>query len=137
VFTEAELGRITNFLSSTFYRNFQLYACVFAGMKRNVLSHVSSIALETPVPPRPLANATEIEPVQEAEAPRAPGQAAGGEEGEGKTATAAPQVAAALMPVVDFRVFAALEETVAAAKAKDGARQEELAALKARLADSQ
>ena len=129
LFSVNELERITQFMSNTFYRNYTLYACTFAGMKRNVLSHVSSVALETPVPPAPLAGATEIMPEEDAAPLRPPGEEKGGEAG----ADAGPAVRAEHTPVVEYRVFAAMEGSVASAKEQSEARQKELAELTARL----
>ena len=127
-FSVAELERITAFMSGSFFRNYTLYACTFAGMKRNVLSHVSSVALETPVPPAPLAGATEIMPEEEAAVVRPPGEEKGGE-----AADTGPAVRAEHAPVVEYRVFAAMEGSVASAKEQAEARQKELAELTARL----
>ena len=130
MFTVKDLEKITGFMSGTFYRNYKLYACAFAGMKRNVLSHVSSVALETPVPPEPLAGATEIQPMEEKEA-RPPGEDLAR---EGKDA--GPSVRAEHQPVIEYRIYNAMEASVSGAKEKAEARQQALADLETQVKEA-
>lgn len=138
LFAVDDIKAITSFFSDTFFRHFKLYSFVLGPGKRRGETRQSLLPAETPVFLASLEHATLVvadEPVGDDSGDGAAPDAAPCATPDDEAVDSAPEVSDAFLPVVDYRVFSSLSSSRSAVEANKAAREEELAALRARLAE--
>ena len=136
LFTVEDIRVMTAFLSETFYRHYKLHMCVLGGLRRKVRKHGCAVPVETPPTMRPLRLATVVAPQAASDASVAdpePADTPTGQAAETAQPHSAAAVSEALAPVVEHRVFSAMELPRADVQEKRRSRSEHLGALQAKI----